>query len=82
MLIQRCTYVGEEDSRDTTAGVLTLCVTLSSIVTTCQASSVAGHGVLVSLDAAILSVTVSPKTSVVVLQETSNFDALVVPAEG
>jgi hypothetical protein len=76
-----CTYVGKEYARNTTTGVLTLCVALSGIVTTRQTSLMASHRVLVSLNAAIFRVTIGSKASVVVLQETSNLDTLAIPAE-
>ncbi|KAI6770040.1 hypothetical protein HG530_004669 [Fusarium avenaceum] len=79
------TFMGEiswnkEDTRDTTAGVLALCVALGGIVTASQTSLVAGDRVLVSLDAAILGITVSSQTSVVVLQEAGDLNTLAVPA--
>jgi hypothetical protein len=61
--------------------VLTLCVALGSIVTASQTSLVAGDRVLVSLNAAILGITVSSQTSVVILQEAGNLNALAVPAQ-
>jgi serine acetyltransferase len=61
--------------------MLTLCVTLGGIVTTCQTSPVAGHGVLVSLDTTVLGIAVSSEAGVVVLEKTGDLDALFVPAK-
>jgi hypothetical protein len=51
-------YVGEKDTGNTATRVQTLLVALGGIITTRQASLVAGHGVLVRLDTAVKRVAV------------------------
>lgn len=76
------TYIGEEDARNTTTGMETLGVALGGVVTARETPPVAGDGVLVSLDAAIIRVAIVSQGSAIILQEVGELHCLSIPADG